>query len=91
MPGEAEVRGDEMKRTPVEGLSLAVQEVIGMLDTAISLGVEHTADSESREADTTEPKERKVAKEKTLLEEKLLTGRKQVYIIIAPTASCLSP
>ena len=51
--------------------------MIQLLDTAISLG----ADSGSKEStcsSTREEKERKVAKEKSSLEEKLLAGRKQV-------------
>ena len=62
MPGEAKTREEEMKRNLIEGLSLAVQEVIGMLDTAISLGAEQAADSGRKEAAssyTTEPKETK--------------------------------
>ena len=51
--------------------------MIGLLDTALSLGArivaEHTADSGVREADWVV-----VANEKSPLEEKLLTGRKQV-------------
>ena len=43
-----------------------------MLDTALSLGTEHTADSGVSEADWV------VANEKSSLEEKLLAGRKQV-------------
>ena len=91
MSGETKTREEEMKRNPIEGLSLAVQEVIRMLDTAISLGAEQAADSGSKEAAssyTTEPKETSgVAKEKSPLEEKLLTGRKQVDSILVTNSS----